>query len=366
MDFLIEDGTLKRIREPGEKVIIPEGVERISQSVFSYRSGIRRVMLPSTLKRIDDWGFSNCRDLEELEIPNGVTCIGHAAFMGCNSLRRIILPAGLTELANDCFSYCRSLAEVALPSSLKTIGRLCFFHAENLCEIHLPEGLEEIGYQAFRCTSLREVTVPSSLRTMGRGAFSDDPGIRINLSDSIGCVPNDMCIIFATGVETVERFTAHSVSVTDHVSGETLLCVPMFPDESDAWMKVLNRVWGDLSRFDMAKVDSAFGLIRSYETKRDVALFRLRNDVALAPGARETYLKYVKDNEERIVSEILRRDDPSMLDFMASVGALSDSALDGYIRQAGELKATVCCAYLMERSRSASGNDDSLSLEGLW
>ena len=131
-------------------------------------------------------------------------------------------------------------------------------------------------------------------------------------------------------------------------------------------MKVLNRVWGDLSRFDMAKVDSSFGLIRSYETKRDVALFRLRNDVALRAEARETYLEFVKDNEGRIVSEILRRDDPSMLDFMASVGALSDSALDGYIRQAGELKATVCCAYLMERSRSASVNDDSLSLEGLW
>ena len=366
MDLTIEDGVLKRIRDPEERIVVPEGVESIVQGAFGYRSGIRKVILPSSLRRIEDWGFSGCRDLEEIIVPDGVTYVGFCAFMGCNSLRRALLPQGLEALMNDTFSYCRSLSEVVLPASLKTIGRGCFCHAESLCEISLPEGLEEIGYQAFMSTALREITIPKSLRRMGRGAFSNDPGIRINLWDSIGYVPNDMCIIFATGVETVERFTEHSVTVSEETGGKMILCVPMFPDESDAWMKALNRVWGELSRFDMGKVDSAFSLIRSFETRSKVAVFRLRNDISLSERARDTYLEFIRVNELKIVEEAIMRDDADLVDFLDSVGAVSGSNLDLYLSLAGKHASTECCALLMEKSRGVSREEDSLSLEGLW
>lgn len=366
MDLLIENGVLRRVRTSEERITIPEGVVTISQGALSYRGGIKRIALPSTLKRIDDWGFASCRDLEELEIPDSVEYIGSSAFMGCGALRRIILPKGLEELKNDSFSYCRSLAEVKLPESLCLIGRCCFFHAENLCRIDLPDGLEEIGYQAFRATALSEIRIPGSLRSMGRGAFSNDPGIAIHLYDTIGYVPNDMCIIFATGVESVDRFTSHSVTVTDHLSGELLLSVPMFPDESDSWMKVLGRVWGDLSRFDMSKIDGAFRLIRSFETKRDVALYRLKTPIALSEEPRQTYLGFIRENEKKTVEHALKRDDPALLEFLDSLGAVSPENLDGYISYCTRAGSTTCCAYLMEKSRDASDEEDSLSLDGLW
>ena len=366
MDLLIENGVLRRVRTSEERIAIPEGVHTISQGALSYRGGIRRIELPSTLRRIDDWGFASCKDLEELEIPDSVEYVGSSAFMGCGALRRIILPAGLGELKNDSFSYCRSLAEVKLPTELRSIGRCCFFHAENLCRIDLPDGLEEIGYQAFRATALSEIHIPESLRSMGRGAFSNDPGIAIHLYDTIGYVPNDMCIIFATGIETVDRFTSHSVTVTDHSSGEKILCVPMFPDESDSWMKVLNRVWGDLSRFDMSKVDGAFRLIRSFETRRDVALYRLRNDTALSEDFRQMYLGFIRDNERKTVEFALKKDDPALLEFLDGLGAVSEENLDGYIELCTKTGSATCCAYLMEKSRRRVPEDDSLSLEGLW
>ena len=81
---------------------LPEGVESIGESAFSY-AYLQEIHFPSSLKTIGASAF-NYQPLRNLVIPAGVTQIGGSAFYECYNLNSITVEA-LTppELGNDCF-----------------------------------------------------------------------------------------------------------------------------------------------------------------------------------------------------------------------------------------------------------------------
>jgi hypothetical protein len=67
-------------------IIIPEGVEKISDNVFSSFNSLVSVKLPSTITTIGDHAFASCYYLESIIIPKNVLFIDNVAFGWCSSL----------------------------------------------------------------------------------------------------------------------------------------------------------------------------------------------------------------------------------------------------------------------------------------
>ena len=71
------------------EVTIPNGVERIGKSAFSYCSALAEIAIPESVTVIDKSAFYKCVALKEFVIPNGVTTIGESAFYNCSNLKNI-------------------------------------------------------------------------------------------------------------------------------------------------------------------------------------------------------------------------------------------------------------------------------------
>ena len=64
-------------------LVIPNGVTRIGDFIFSGCRGLISVAIPSGVTSIGDYAFDGCNGLTSVTIPNGVTSIGNCAFFGC-------------------------------------------------------------------------------------------------------------------------------------------------------------------------------------------------------------------------------------------------------------------------------------------
>lgn len=68
------------------RIIIPEGVTRISANAFKQCTKITAISIPSTLKYIEYGAFVGCTDLEFLAIPKSVQTVEAEAFRNCKNL----------------------------------------------------------------------------------------------------------------------------------------------------------------------------------------------------------------------------------------------------------------------------------------
>ena len=84
---------------------VPDGVELIRASAFSYSKELRSVTLPDSLLTIKNWGFGHT-GLTEILLPPHVQCIEDNAFGGCDSLTTATLPLSLTEIGEAVFLDC--------------------------------------------------------------------------------------------------------------------------------------------------------------------------------------------------------------------------------------------------------------------
>lgn len=81
------------------KVVIPEGIEKISTMCFGdvKENKSLEVILPQSLKSIGDLAFQNSA-IVELRIPEGVTIIPEQCFYGCTNLKLLQLGKEVTEI----------------------------------------------------------------------------------------------------------------------------------------------------------------------------------------------------------------------------------------------------------------------------
>ena len=135
MDFVIENGVLKKYTGTSADVIIPDGVTEIGDSAFQ-----------------------DCSSLSSMVIPEGVTSIGMAAFKGCSSLSRIEIPSSVTSIGEGAFSNCTSLTSIAVPDSVTSIGIRAFYGCTSLMSIVIPDSITSIKNYTFDgCSSLKNI-----------------------------------------------------------------------------------------------------------------------------------------------------------------------------------------------------------------
>lgn len=203
-----------------KEVVLPDGLEEISVSMFYGCTGLKSINIPQSVKEIGYAAFCNCSSLKALTIPEGVTTIGDAAFWNCTNLKTINIPnsvnnvifssfqgtgwfskqsdgalylnnwllgwkgkrptnkvvikEGTTHISKRAFANCAEMKTVVFPESLKTIGDYAFTGCEKLVTADLPNGLEEIGMMAFfKCLEFKPERIPESVTKLYDSSFAN-------------------------------------------------------------------------------------------------------------------------------------------------------------------------------------------------
>lgn len=125
------------------EVTIPEGVTKISASVFKDNILITKINIPSSVESIGQKAFYNCSGLEivNFEVNNKLEIIKENTFYNCSSISSINL--------TNC-------------KVLKTLEKAAFRNALNVEKIILPATLEIFGEEVFRNSKIQEFEISSN------------------------------------------------------------------------------------------------------------------------------------------------------------------------------------------------------------
>lgn len=192
-----------------KRLIIPEGIEYISEGAFAECSNLEQVVLPTSLKQLGKKNTTNSyrsatgafqrTGLKEVDLPNGITEIGESTFSSCDSLIKVLFPDNLRIINSFAFSYCDSLAEIVLPPKVRQLECGAFMYCKNLSKVTLNEGLEKIGVGAFdHDPALTYLVIPKSVTEFGSDIIG--AGNRYGRNPSvitIGCYPGSKAIEYA-------------------------------------------------------------------------------------------------------------------------------------------------------------------------
>lgn len=179
---------------PSFDVTIPEGVERIGGSAFSFSSF--DVKLPDSVKIIGDHAFSiyiGDKYDKVLRLPDKLEEIGESAFEGNtisdiqwndklkivkefalsnNRFVTLTLPSGV-EFGHGAIYYNSYLEKVTFPKGTKKIPEFMLYVCPKLKTVDIPNGVVEIEEHAFsECTSLENISLPETLQIIGPNAFN--------------------------------------------------------------------------------------------------------------------------------------------------------------------------------------------------
>lgn len=230
--------------------VLPKGINKIPQNLFSYCYELESVVIPGGVKEIGNWAFDGCESLTEMIIPDGVQTLGEGAFNYCTGLIQVTIPASVTSLYSShykddeffagTFKGCTNLenifvddgnhnysdidgvlfeddgtaliqypaaktnASYTVPSKVDRIWAYAFDNCTYLEYVTLPEGITTIGDGTFRdCTALRSVNIPSTVTTIGSSAFSGCTNISsINIPSSVTYI-NSWAFDYWTGSQKI-------------------------------------------------------------------------------------------------------------------------------------------------------------------
>ena len=140
------------------KVVLPEGITRISDDAFSVCTNLKSINIPSTVTKFGS-AFYHCFSLESITIPDGIKKIDDLTFSTCRSLQSITIPESVTEIGAAVFRDCDALTEVVIPNATTSIGNYAFQWCDNLTNVTLGEGLTSLADGVFYgCTQVTSIT----------------------------------------------------------------------------------------------------------------------------------------------------------------------------------------------------------------
>ncbi len=170
-------------------VVIPQNIDSICYGAFWMCSNLEKIVLHDGIKKIDDGAFADCSKLKEIKIPSSVNAIGYFVLSGCKSLEKIVVDKNNVKYdsRNDCNAIIRSednrlvsgCKKTVIPNSVKSIEKYAFRDCIGLDEITIPCGVDSIFYYAFSgCVGLKNIYISNSVRYIAPYAFSDCKELR--------------------------------------------------------------------------------------------------------------------------------------------------------------------------------------------
>ena len=232
------------------KVTLAKNLSAIGNNTFYNCKALTTINWPANIQTnkltIGENAFNSCIGLTgKLVIPEGVTKISANAFANCTGITEIVLPSTLTELGTGAFTGCKNLAKINIPSSVTTLGYNVFNNCTNLTDITyegsnyvVENGIMYDAAKTKIATILKAptgtVTIPATvttidaatLRTMlstatiefaaGNSKYMTDNG-SIYIKDSNGN-PSNLVLYNGTGTSynapsTLKEITAYAFNV---------------------------------------------------------------------------------------------------------------------------------------------------------
>lgn len=94
-----------------KKVVFPQSIKKIGNSIFDGSNYLEVVILPNYLEDIPSGAFDCCSHLKEIDIPTNVKSIGKRAFGNCG-ISSINIPASVTSIGEYAFTSCSNLSTI--------------------------------------------------------------------------------------------------------------------------------------------------------------------------------------------------------------------------------------------------------------
>ena len=199
---IIENGVLVKYIGRETDIVLPDGIEKLADGLFSGRK-IRSIVIPEGVHTIGRRAFENCLELEKVSLPSTLEELGGYAFVDCHKLKSINLGDKLTSIENSVFSECFELRNVIIPRNVERIEAFAFKSCRKFTSIVIPDGVESISFQAFAyCKNLSYLYIPASV-----GEFSED---FLGNTPFVGC---DMLTVYCPSGSAAEEYChAHGIS----------------------------------------------------------------------------------------------------------------------------------------------------------
>ncbi len=157
-------------------LIIPDGVNTISDYAFSSCSSITSVTIPGSVWEIGNDAFYDCASLTNVTIHGSAITIGDGAFRVCTSLESISVDdKNLYYCSVDGVLFSKNMKTLiqypsgktngpyTIPNGVTTINDFAFYGCENLTSITIPDSVKTVGDYAFSgCVKLKTVYKTSS------------------------------------------------------------------------------------------------------------------------------------------------------------------------------------------------------------
>lgn len=159
-------------------ITIPSSVIKIECFAFAGNDSITNIILPDSLETIEEKAFYGCMDMSSIVIPGSVNTIGKDAFEGCSKLKNLDIKNGVKKIEESAFSNC-PITAVKFPAGI-SIGAAAFFGCKELTSIELPADIVNIGKHAFGDCRIKTISLPSGgpgmygwlVTAFDNGAFS--------------------------------------------------------------------------------------------------------------------------------------------------------------------------------------------------
>ena len=213
------------------ELVIPDGVEEISEFAFYHGVGIESVVISADVEKIADNSFMFCTGVKKISVSEDnktFKAIGNCLVdtttktlvFGCSE--SVIPDDGSVETIGSLAFYACEIKKVDIPSSVKLIDESAFARCEKLESLTLAEGVETIEELAFtECTSLKKVVLPRSIKKISSSFEFGTSGVKeLHISDlAAWCTMEfDWCIMSDSDFDVyVEGKKADDLVIPDGV-----------------------------------------------------------------------------------------------------------------------------------------------------
>ena len=173
--YRIEDGCFiknedNRIYYAPEAPAIPEGISAIGGRSFEGNTNLPAdLVIPEGVEIISDGAFKNCTGLRTVQLPATLKGIGHWVFDGCYGIESISLDPsnenyyvkGMSLIRKSDNKLVLHFAPAPIPEGVTHIGNDTIVCGDERYE--LQEGIEYVGSYFILGRNLKELTLPRSL-----------------------------------------------------------------------------------------------------------------------------------------------------------------------------------------------------------